>query len=42
MRAADELRRKGKRAVAELSGLRGAELSAYARRWGFADIVRAR
>jgi ATP phosphoribosyltransferase regulatory subunit len=42
MRTADELRRGGKRAVAELAGLRGAELEAYARRWGFAEIVRAK
>jgi hypothetical protein len=42
MRAADDLRRSGKRAVAELVGLRGAELKAYARRWGFAEIVRAK
>jgi hypothetical protein len=42
MRTADELRRGGKRAVAELTGLRGAELEAYARRWGFAEIVRAK
>jgi ATP phosphoribosyltransferase regulatory subunit len=41
MRAADELRRGGQRAVAELVGLRGAELEAYARRWGFAEILRA-
>jgi histidyl-tRNA synthetase len=40
-RAADELRRRGKRAVVELVGLRGAELAAYARRWGFTEIVRA-
>ena len=42
MRAADDLRRAGKRAVPELVGLRGAELEAYARRWGFAEIVRAK
>jgi ATP phosphoribosyltransferase regulatory subunit len=41
-RAADDLRRAGKRAVPELVGLRGAELEAYARRWGFAEIVRAK
>jgi ATP phosphoribosyltransferase regulatory subunit len=40
-RAADELRSRGKRAVVELAGLRGAELAAYARRWGFTEIVRA-
>jgi ATP phosphoribosyltransferase regulatory subunit len=42
MRTADELRRRGKRAVAELTGLRGAELEAYARRWGYAEIIRAK
>jgi len=42
MRTADELRRGGKRAVAELAGLRGAALEAYAQRWGFTEIVRAR
>jgi len=42
MRTADVLRRSGRRAVAELVGLRGAELEAYARRWGFAEIVRAK
>jgi ATP phosphoribosyltransferase regulatory subunit len=41
MRTADELRRGGQRAVAELVGLRGAKLEAYARRWGFAEILRA-
>jgi ATP phosphoribosyltransferase regulatory subunit len=40
-RVADELRRSGKRAVAELSGLRGAVLEAYARRWGFTQVVSA-
>jgi ATP phosphoribosyltransferase regulatory subunit len=40
--AADELRRRGKRAVAELSGLAGDALDAYARRWGFTEVVRAR
>jgi len=39
--AAEELRRRGKRAVAELSGLSGAALAAYARRWGFSEVVRA-
>jgi ATP phosphoribosyltransferase regulatory subunit len=39
--AADELRRRGKRAVAELAGLEGDVLTAYARRWGFTEIVRA-
>jgi ATP phosphoribosyltransferase regulatory subunit len=38
---ADELRGKGERAVAELAGLRGAALDAYARRWGFSRVVRA-
>jgi hypothetical protein len=42
VRTADQLRRAGRRAVAELAGLRGAELQAYARRWGFAEIVRAK
>jgi ATP phosphoribosyltransferase regulatory subunit len=42
MRTADELRRRGQRAVAELSGLRGAGLTAYARRWGFTKVVRAK
>ncbi|MDB4982664.1 MAG: phosphoribosyltransferase regulatory subunit, partial [Myxococcales bacterium] len=40
-RLADELRGKGQRAVAELAGLRGAALDAYARRWGFARVVHA-
>jgi ATP phosphoribosyltransferase regulatory subunit len=40
-RAAEELRHAGQRAVVELVGLRGAELDAYARRWGFTEIVRA-
>jgi len=39
--AADELRRGGKRAAADLAGLRGDALTAYARRWGFTEIVRA-
>jgi ATP phosphoribosyltransferase regulatory subunit len=39
-RTADELRRGGKRAIAELAGLSGAELDAYARRWGYTEIVR--
>ena len=39
--AADELRRRGKRAVAELSGLTGGALDEYARRWGFTEVVRA-
>src|SRR5450432_269441 len=39
--AADELRRRGKRAVAELAGLSGDALAAYARRWGFTEVVRA-
>jgi ATP phosphoribosyltransferase regulatory subunit HisZ len=39
--AADELRRRGKRAVAELSGLSGLELASYAKRWGFSEVVRA-
>jgi ATP phosphoribosyltransferase regulatory subunit len=38
--AADELRRRGKRAVVELGGLRGAALEDYARRWGFTEIMR--
>jgi ATP phosphoribosyltransferase regulatory subunit len=38
--AAEELRRRGKRAVAELAGLSGAVLTDYARRWGFTEIVR--
>jgi len=40
MRAAETLRRSGKRAVAELSGLRGKELAAYASRWGFTEIIK--
>jgi ATP phosphoribosyltransferase regulatory subunit len=40
-RLADELRGKGQRAVAELGGLRGAALDAYARRWGYTRVVRA-
>ena len=39
--AAEELRRRGKRAAADLAGLRGDALTAYARRWGFTEIVRA-
>jgi ATP phosphoribosyltransferase regulatory subunit len=39
--AADELRRRGKRAVAELTGLQGAALTEYARRWGYTEVVRA-
>jgi ATP phosphoribosyltransferase regulatory subunit len=39
--AAEELRKRGKRAVAELAGLSGEALSAYAARWGFAEVVRA-
>jgi ATP phosphoribosyltransferase regulatory subunit len=39
--AADELRRRGKRAVAELTGLSGDALGAYARRWGYTEIVHA-
>lgn len=42
LRTAEELRASGKRAVAELCGLQGAELAAYARRWGFSDIVRVK
>ena len=30
-----------KRAVAELSGLKGAALEAYARRWGYSQVVSA-
>jgi ATP phosphoribosyltransferase regulatory subunit len=37
--AADELRRRGKRAVAELAGLEGQSLAEYAARWGFAEVV---
>jgi ATP phosphoribosyltransferase regulatory subunit len=39
--AAEELRRRGKRAVADLAGLTGEALAAYAQRWGFTEIVRA-
>jgi ATP phosphoribosyltransferase regulatory subunit len=39
--AAEELRRRGKRAVAELTGLSGDALGAYAKRWGYTEIVRA-
>jgi ATP phosphoribosyltransferase regulatory subunit len=39
-RRADELRRGGVRAAAELAGLGGEELEAYARRWRFAEILR--
>lgn len=39
--AAEDLRRRGKRAVTELSGLEGEALAAYARRWGFTEVVRA-
>jgi len=38
---ADELRRRGKRAVADLAGLQGSVLTEYARRWGFTEVVRA-
>jgi ATP phosphoribosyltransferase regulatory subunit len=38
-RRADELRQGGGRAVVELAGLRGGALDAYARRWGFTEIV---
>jgi len=38
---ADELRRHGKRAVADLAGLQGSVLTEYARRWGFTEVVRA-
>jgi len=37
---ADELRAAGRRAAVDLVGLSGDALSAYARRWGFSDIVR--
>jgi hypothetical protein len=37
---ADELRAAGKRAAVDLVGLTGDALAAYARRWGFSDIVR--
>jgi len=40
-RMATTLRGQGKRAVAELCGLTGRQLDAYARRWGFGSIVRA-
>ena len=39
--AADELRRRGKRAVAELTGLAGAALTEYAQRWGYTEILHA-
>jgi ATP phosphoribosyltransferase regulatory subunit len=39
--AADELRRRGKRAVVELAGLSGPSLEQYAARWGFTEVVRA-
>jgi ATP phosphoribosyltransferase regulatory subunit len=42
LRTAEELRAVGKRAVAELCGLQGVELGAYARRWGFSEIVRVK
>ncbi|HEY2904246.1 MAG TPA: ATP phosphoribosyltransferase regulatory subunit [Polyangia bacterium] len=38
-RLANELRAKGKRAAAEPCGLRGDELDAYAKRWGFGAVV---
>jgi len=37
---ADELRAAGKRAAVDLVGLSGDALAAYARRWGFSDIIR--
>ncbi|HVZ72543.1 MAG TPA: ATP phosphoribosyltransferase regulatory subunit [Polyangia bacterium] len=40
-RLAEQLRGEGQRAVAELNGLKGAALDEYARRWGFARVVRA-
>jgi ATP phosphoribosyltransferase regulatory subunit len=39
--AAEELRRRGKRAVAELAGLQGDALAEYARRWGYTEVVHA-
>jgi ATP phosphoribosyltransferase regulatory subunit len=42
LRLADELRGAGKRAAVDLVGLRGEDLAAYARRWGFSDIMRVK
>jgi ATP phosphoribosyltransferase regulatory subunit len=42
MKVADQLRGAGKRAIAELSGLEGAALAAYARRWGYSEVVRVK
>jgi ATP phosphoribosyltransferase regulatory subunit len=41
-RLAVELRGQGKRAAVDLAGLTGAALAAYARRWGFSDIIRVK
>jgi ATP phosphoribosyltransferase regulatory subunit len=40
LQLADELRAAGKRAAVDLVGLAGDALQAYARRWGFSDIIR--
>ena len=42
LRLADELRAAGKRAAVDLVGLSGDALTAYARRWGFSDIIRVK
>jgi ATP phosphoribosyltransferase regulatory subunit len=42
LQLADELRGGGKRAAVDLVGLTGDALVAYARRWGFSDIIRVR
>jgi ATP phosphoribosyltransferase regulatory subunit len=42
LRFADELRAEGKRAAVDLVGLSGDALAAYARRWGFSDIIRVK
>ncbi len=40
LRLADQLRAQGKRVAVDLVGLSGEALDAYARRWGFSDIIR--
>ena len=42
LKLAEELRAGGKRVAVDLVGLTGDALDAYARRWGFSDIVRVK
>ena len=42
LRHADELRAAGKRVAVDLVGLSPAALDSYARRWGFAEIIRVK